>query len=337
MQATAGRDFAGDTFAWEPQRDYMSYKRSPRCPFSNDTSSSFAASAQPLLPAFWRDRSSRIHRLSRPDHVAAFLDVDLDFSRFKCIEKYLWMTGRKGHPRPLHRSRMLHRRIVVTEQADLHLTWLGNELFLKPLPRYLLDVNFWDNHLYAHEPLYGNALGLLRSYVVLVASRSDLDIAVEAHLLPETTTWAEWTTLSAQIFDFCESRRDLMDTLPVRFRYGELRLQRLNIIYRLAPELYGRFVYTGFYLGYTEYGTFFTRNISWMLTVLLLITTLLSALQVGLASPQSQDHPTFASVSWVFSIISILAPIATTALVFFLFVLFFLINLFHTLRSSGRQ
>src|SRR5207248_8136281 len=100
---------------------------------------------------------------------------DLNVYRLNSIQKYLWLAGVQYPPRSLHRQRMLSRQFVITEQADLHLVWSAGHIFLKPLSRYLLDSQFWQEYLVSpsNDRLYGLALGFLLSYAFLISYESD--------------------------------------------------------------------------------------------------------------------------------------------------------------------
>lgn len=45
-------------------------------------------------------------------------------------------------PRPLHHQLLLSREISVTEQMDMYLVWMTGRMFLKPIPRFLLEPYF---------------------------------------------------------------------------------------------------------------------------------------------------------------------------------------------------
>jgi hypothetical protein len=42
---------------------------------------------------------------------------------------------------------MKRREIVVTEDPRLHLVWIYDRVFIKPLPKYLLSHDFWQIYL----------------------------------------------------------------------------------------------------------------------------------------------------------------------------------------------
>lgn len=48
----------------------------------------------------------------------------------------LWImtTFSSANINPLHRQRVKGREIIVTEEARLHLVWIHDHIFIKPLP-----------------------------------------------------------------------------------------------------------------------------------------------------------------------------------------------------------
>src|SRR6266536_1407362 len=76
-----------------------------------------------------------------------FLRAEINVSRLNNIYKHLWIAGRKGHIRPLHKQLMLRREIVITENPTMHLVWFENAIFMKPLPNALLSWEFWQRFI----------------------------------------------------------------------------------------------------------------------------------------------------------------------------------------------
>ncbi|KAJ4147490.1 hypothetical protein LMH87_002003 [Akanthomyces muscarius] len=77
-----------------------------------------------LLPASYRKKSG--------DLVAA------------ChIYGWLWVASRTLPPRALHHQLLLGREIFVMERMDIPLVWTTGRMFLKPIPRFLLEPAFW--------------------------------------------------------------------------------------------------------------------------------------------------------------------------------------------------
>ncbi|KLU91050.1 hypothetical protein MAPG_09574, partial [Magnaporthiopsis poae ATCC 64411] len=59
-----------------------------------------------------------------------------------------WMSKQdSGSISPLHRQAVKRRTIVVTEDPKLHLVWIRDRIFIKPLPAYLVNHSFWENQL----------------------------------------------------------------------------------------------------------------------------------------------------------------------------------------------
>lgn len=69
--------------------------------------------------------------------------ASLSVGRLNLIHKRLWFAGKPVPYRPLHRHGMMGTKLIITEQADLHMLWKGTSIFVKPLPNELLDFNFW--------------------------------------------------------------------------------------------------------------------------------------------------------------------------------------------------
>src|SRR5258708_3212243 len=85
--------------------------------------------------ATWIDDAGTI-RQPHSD-LETFLESELDLKRLNKIHDLLWWAGRPVPARPLHRQKMRGRSIVITEDLDLHLSWIDAKLYLKPLPRNL--------------------------------------------------------------------------------------------------------------------------------------------------------------------------------------------------------
>ncbi|KAL8684168.1 MAG: hypothetical protein Q9224_006552, partial [Gallowayella concinna] len=124
-----------------------------------------------------------------------FLTPDLDL-----LSPHLWLvaTQSSSHIGPLHEQVLKGRTIIITENPELHLTWTGNRIFIKPIPRYMLSHAFWTTYLNPVSPniakntehyeptqaLIRAALGYMRTYYHLIQHESDLHIAKQSRLLP---------------------------------------------------------------------------------------------------------------------------------------------------------
>lgn len=274
----------------------------------------------PLLPASYRTRKNDI-TIARLDDLD-FLKSELSVDRLNEIHEWLMIVGRPMPPRALHLQRMKLREICPTEQMDLHLAWSPKRIYVKPIPRFLLDTGFWEAYLCGNPRLYECAMGFLVSYTALIQHESDFWIAKDAHLLPKEVAWPQWVFLVRQLLD-CRN----LDNINKRYNYGELRLGRLNMIYRFRK---GR--YRGYLSSCTTYGDFFRDNINSLITLFAYTTIVLSAMQVGLGTSYSQDSRAFNRASYGFAIFSIIAPLISVAALLVLLIGLVLNNLFATMR-----
>ncbi|KAH7378339.1 hypothetical protein BKA66DRAFT_442995 [Pyrenochaeta sp. MPI-SDFR-AT-0127] len=301
----------------------------------------------PLLPATFRNKFA-IQSVNTNIH--GFLDVELNVERLNCVHRWLWLVGLPTTPRPLHYQAVKKRDIVVSEQLDLHLVWSSTSsatIFIKPLPRFLLCPAFWRTHICPHPHLYRTALGFLLSYVALIEREVDLNMAINHSLIPKEITWPGWVALVEEIVCVSSQAKSyLVDLSPAsststlehrapvnpRFYYGELRLGRLNWIYRLVlgnPR--------GYLSGCTTYGAFMRDNVNSFITLFAYTTIVLSAMQVGLATDFLVNDYAFGMASYVFSIFSILAPLGCIVGILGIISMMFVINLTRTLRIRGKR
>ncbi|ROT38616.1 hypothetical protein SODALDRAFT_166386 [Sodiomyces alkalinus F11] len=98
-----------------------------------------------LLPASFRTKSDDLVAARRD--VRACVEKELDLRRLTDILGWLWIAGRPMPPCQLHHQLLLSRDVFVTERIDMHLVWTTGRIFLKPLPRFLLEPRFWTCHL----------------------------------------------------------------------------------------------------------------------------------------------------------------------------------------------
>ena len=103
-----------------------------------------------------------------------------------------------------------------------------------------------------------------------------------------------------------------------RYLYGELRLPRLNWIYRLYGRRQDRSLVRGYVYNYRTYSSFFVRNFGWIFVIFIYATIVLAAVQFGLATKRLQQSRRFQNASYRFAI----------------FLVSFLYNLVATLLSG---
>ena len=323
--------------------------------FSTTVTSSVTPSTQSPSPRPNRSGNARDKRLVLPvvqenDYSLQLIDPakerdlrsymidDLDVDRLNKIHKHLWFAGLPRCARPLHHQLMIDRKIMITERADLHLLWRRDRLYLKPMPDYLLSHGIWEGTLLKDEILFENAKGFLLSYLWLIRQKSDFVIAQRENLVSNDLTWEHWTTFSTAIFPNVVS--DSFEGTSPRYLYGELRLARVNLVYRLCRNTrsFKTFI-RGYFYGYHTYANFIQQNFAWVLTVIVYITIVLTAMQVGLATTGLQNSQGFNQASYGFTIFSIVAPLAILLgmLLVLLILIFFNLNYAVRQRSTTRR
>lgn len=260
-----------------------------------------------VLPAlFYLDGEMR--DLDLEEDLQDFLRMELNLSRLNRIHRHLWLAGRPAPARPLHHHLVLGRKIVCTEQTDLHLLWADSRLFVKPCPDYLLSYDFWRRNICHDASLWGVAVGLLLSYTWLVQRKHDLGIAQREGILPVEMTWTEWTRLTSIIRRRVDKGQ--LEDINIRFWYRELRLGRINWIYRLSPETgSSRNFIHGYEMEYQDYLSFLRHNIAPITAATVYIVLVLTAMQVALNTDRLKDNRAFQDAAYGFSILSILGPL----------------------------
>ncbi|KAK0638100.1 hypothetical protein DIS24_g10160 [Lasiodiplodia hormozganensis] len=288
-----------------------------------------------LLPAVFRSRDTNL--TTPPRKIDDFLEADLSVPKLNDIHSWLLIVGRPVPPRPLNHQILIGRNIVVTEQAELHLVWAKHRIFIKPLPRYLLDLSFWNDYLvcpakspgsgssspniwkcennpecHRREKLAALARGFLFSYTALVQHESDFRIAIDQGLLPSTVTWESWKMVAADVLE-----NHTYAAVNPRYWYGELRLTRLNKIYRFRyGKIFRAYSTVGFY---NSSGDFFADNLGKLAVFLGYVVMVLTAMQVGLATDKLQPDVAFQRASYGFTVFSILAPILALGIIIAVF------------------
>lgn len=267
--------------------------------------------AECLLPRLVRrSDGSFIQPCKEP---TAFVHHQLDVSRLDRIARHLWLAGRIGNVHPLHRQHLLGRQVIVTEQSDLHLLWINVTIFIKPLPGWLLDEDFCKEYIPTSPYLQASANGLLRTYACLITYESDFALAINLRLLPQSTTWRAWQEfVQDSLLPLCLQHNKA--NFAPRYTYGELRLSRINLLYRFLPELKLKYLFRGYHYGSQSYQRFLERNFAWLIAGFAYIALVLTAMQVGLQTTQLQTSAAFNAASAGFTIFSIIVPLFAVGL-----------------------
>ena len=242
-----------------------------------------------------------------------YLQEDLDMNCLRGMEKYLWWASLSHYSVALHEHCLEGCSIVLTEQHTEHEVRKSKTLFVKPLPEYLLSYSVWDSYLCKDDRLYANAMGLLRSYLLLIRTKSDIIIAHEKSLVPKEITWQQWASFARVALPNCH-----LESCNPRYWYGLLDEVRLTWIWRLTPESFRINDWSRYITSTYDSSSFIQENTKWLLGTLLYITIVLTAMQVGLATDRLNSSVAFSNASSGFTIFSILAPLAILLGVIFL-------------------
>lgn len=86
----------------------------------------------------------------RLDSLYAFISREIWSEALESMSDRLWWMSRQDSSSisPLHRQRVKGRQIIVTEDPRLHLVWIDDRIFLRPLPQYMTSYAFLG---YVHE------------------------------------------------------------------------------------------------------------------------------------------------------------------------------------------
>lgn len=249
------------------------------------------------------------------------------------------MVGRPYPARPLSTQRILDRDIVPTTDTSLHLIWTTKKIYIRAMPSCLLDQSFYSQHLSLPNPndLFRPSLGLLYSYIALLPTELDFDIAQEAKLVPSAYEWNDWRALVGRILS---DYPNIIDEVPRRYNYGELRLDRLDKIYRYLcwDLLHGYSAVTGS----TRYVDFFSKNIAVIGASTVYIIVILTAMSLGRTTKTLKDDEAFERACYGFTVFAIFLPLAAIGLVVVVFVFMFIANWLNShlaqkhFRKGGR-
>ncbi|CAG7973165.1 unnamed protein product [Penicillium salamii] len=241
-------------------------------------------------------------RLGINDHrVYEYLQCEFMTETLNDLSPHLWLVATQDstHISSLRHQIVRGRNVIITEDPGLHLVWIYDRVFVKPMPKYLLSHAFWEFYLAdvnsklilpAHQEETKKAiLGFMRSYTFLIRHKSDFDLATndENRLLPKNITYSAFVKF---IMNF-EGIPD--ESVSLRYKFGDLRLSRLNFWITI---FHGRFTYHNVH-GY--YGAYFARFYGPLLFVFGVLSVVLSAMQVALAVGQPLEDGSWSVFAYI--------------------------------------
>ena len=244
--------------------------------------------------------------LTFTDHaLPVFLRHDLLTPDLDRMAPYLWLmaTPSHSHISSLHHQIVRGRNIVVTENPELHLVWINSRVFVKPLPLYLLSHAMWVGCLSGKfvdgitpedsQCIERAGLGYLRTWYYLVRHESDFRLAKEYHLIPDTVSFHDLLLFIRHFAHISDC--DVSD----RYRYGDLRLSRLNMWAKIFLHKWM------FHRVHGQYGEYFAQLYGPILFIFAVFSTSLSAMQVVLASGDDVWNSFVRTSKW-FSVVTLL-------------------------------
>ena len=244
--------------------------------------------------------------------VLPFVEKELLTPSLNRMSPWLWLlaTPKSTHVSALHAQIVRGRNIVITEDPELHLVWISNRVFIKPLPAYLLSYAFWSYFLLPHRALSTDdqrrtteilqaALGFVRTYLHLIRHESDLRIAKQECLVNPGVDLEKWMAFIRE-FKYVEDWQ-----VSGRYQYGDLRLTRLNF---WAKPILRRWHFRKATWQYNEY---FARYLAPLLFVFTTWSVILESMQVGLQSRPNWER--FGDASAVFSVASLIGVLMVAA------------------------
>ncbi|KAH8901664.1 hypothetical protein GQ53DRAFT_776147 [Thozetella sp. PMI_491] len=281
-------------------------------------------------------------QLTGPD-IGNHLQAEFITKDLNCLAPHLWLmtTQSSANISSLTEQIVRGRRIVVSENPGLHLVWINDRVFLKPMPKYLLSHAFWKYYLLSNDSpiaapvrqsLLEAARGFVRSYAYLIRHKSDFALATREDiqtpcLLPKGISYADFVVFIGRYHDIDDS------LVSPRYHFGELRLARLNLWSRvfLSKPRYHKVEW--------EYADYFSKFYAPVLFIFAVFSLLLSAMQVTLAVQtflaEDSSWFAFARVSRGFSILSILFVLCVIVLFVVTFALSALREVIYAAKDWG--
>ena len=128
-----------------------------------------------------------------------------------------------------------------------------------------------------------------------------------------------------------------MANINIRYRRGELRISRINWIFRFCSRTRNPTTFfRGFLYGYRNYGSFAERNLAWLASATVYTVLVLTAMQVGLATDQLGHSVSFQRASYGFTVFSIISPLIVVVGIFALVLILVVFNWRYTLKTKKR-
>jgi hypothetical protein len=245
------------------------------------------------------------------DNMTRFLQSELSFGDAGDALDKLGRFEQKRHPQQLNIHASMGRDIVAVDRMALHLLGADTAIFFKPIPKFLLNLDFWSTKLQCPRSCACDstaqrfvppgtdigpclrkqreiALGFLYTYACLISSELDFAIADDKRLLPRDSDgssirWEAWKKLARELQQTCDSDKIHPRFLVAELQYRGHHLNRQNGDFRIILRIYRRRLASNVIAGFT--------------TLAVLVGLALTAMQVGLATKSLSDSDGFQALS----------------------------------------
>ncbi|KAH0565895.1 hypothetical protein GP486_000698 [Trichoglossum hirsutum] len=256
------------------------------------------------------------------------IHADLSVQRLNDIHDILFMARATWGISSLHSQRVWGRNVIVCEDTSLHLLWYNDIIYIKPIPLYLLDRAFFDQHI---SKITGDTRllvnGFLESYRALIRHPSDVKIATAFGLLPETFTWDNWVEYVDTVMDPSSAAGAVH--VNIRYQYGEINLRNVNWLVLVF------FRGIRYHFPHGTYRKLLRSKLATIVSIFSIVALALTAMQVLVGIQWVSIR--VQKISYWFAIVSLWFLVAISALLIFFFVFIQLRDLIkHALRISLR-
>jgi hypothetical protein len=147
-------------------------------------------------------------------------------------------------------------------------------------------------------------------------------------IIPADVTWEGWLAFAEEIFSGMSSE----PRVNSRFYYGELRLDRLNWVYRLTyRNSRGYLIING------TYGEYLRDNFNLLITFFTYTTIVLSAMQGGLSTEIIRGNQAFEQAAFAFTLFAIRVTFSVIGAITVILAVLFVRNLLSVFEMQRRQ
>lgn len=156
-----------------------------------------------------------------------------------------------------------------------------------------------------------------------------MKIAHNYGLLSSTVDYDTWMALRSSFLSTFNRSQINHVWLSWRYDFAELRLNRINFIWRLGPHRsqFGlNSLVRGYQYPYRQYKSFFEENFGVLIVIFVYVTVVLTAMQVGLGLDTLKDNTAFLRACDGFAVLCMLLPVI---LVFIMLIMFIFLVCFN--------